>query len=105
MRLSNCPDSLFFFHVSIHASVKDATLPIDIDLGDLVVSIHASVKDATFLNGTGNVQIEVSIHASVKDATLVPYANVMMDNSFNPRICKRCDSMFVKSFIDDTFKL
>ena len=24
---------------------------------------------------------------------------------FNPRICKRCDSMFVKSFIDDTFKL
>ena len=26
-------------------------------------------------------------------------------DSFNPRICKRCDSMFVKSFIDDTFKL
>ena len=24
---------------------------------------------------------------------------------FNPRICKRCDSMFVKNFIDDTFKL
>ena len=27
------------------------------------------------------------------------------ESSFNPRICKRCDSMFVKSFIDDTFKL
>ncbi len=31
---------------------------------------------------------------------------ISADNTgFNPRICKRCDSMFVKSFIDDTFKL
>ena len=28
-----------------------------------------------------------------------------LQGCFNPRICKRCDSMFVKSFIDDTFKL
>ena len=34
------------------------------------------------------------------------YANTTVDPpGFNPRICKRCDSMFVKSFIDDTFKL
>ena len=29
----------------------------------------------------------------------------MVLTGFNPRICKRCDSMFVKNFIDDTFKL
>ena len=70
---------------------------------------------------------QVSIHASVKDATsnrhsLRGYVNSFnprickrcdsehihtkdVDIRFNPRICKRCDSMFVKSFIDDTFKL
>ena len=31
--------------------------------------------------------------------------DLMRELGFNPRICKRCDSMFVKSFIDDTFKL
>ena len=55
--------------VSIHASVKDATLPISRVVVPRLVSIHASVKDATtraqefFRNAT------VSIHASVKDAT------------------------------------
>ena len=29
----------------------------------------------------------------------------LLNFGFNPRICKRCDSMFVKNFIDDTFKL
>ena len=47
----------------------------------------------------------VSIHASVKDATQATYPYVLPPYRFNPRICKRCDSMFVKSFIDDTFKL
>ncbi len=46
----------------------------------------------------------VSIHASVKDAT-VGILKGGKNHGFNPRICKRCDSMFVKSFIDDTFKL
>ena len=47
----------------------------------------------------------VSIHASVKDATQARIFQTRHNGSFNPRICKRCDSMFVKSFIDDTFKL
>ena len=47
----------------------------------------------------------VSIHASVKDATKLINADINGAIGFNPRICKRCDSMFVKSFIDDTFKL
>gem|GEM_PF-2945787 len=46
----------------------------------------------------------VSIHAFVKDATKVCVYR-FRQVGFNPRICKRCDSMFVKSFIDDTFKL
>ena len=111
--------------VSIHASVKDATLAIirfcsmasfnprickRCDYTDEFcdpfkrVSIHASVKDATSLRNFIMFRSFVSIHASVKDATVgtqgkAPYP------CFNPRICKRCDSMFVKSFIDDTFKL
>ena len=47
----------------------------------------------------------VSIHASVKDATNIKRGYLTFFFSFNPRICKRCDSMFVKNFIDDTFKL
>ena len=69
------------------------------------VSIHASVKDATsFVIIIAN-PLEVSIHASVKDATDYHLISFQIHSSFNPRICKRCDSMFVKSFIDDTFKL
>ena len=51
------------------------------------------------------IQVMVSIHASVKDATLWSLFFKVLPMRFNPRICKRCDSMFVKSFIDDTFKL
>ena len=71
-----------------------------------IVSIHASVKDATLpepIRMASNSDI-VSIHASVKDATQF-YIHIAPPFRFNPRICKRCDSMFVKSFIDDTFKL
>ena len=56
--------------VSIHASVKDATLQSWSNYKPHTVSIHASVKDATaplFITLTYN---PVSIHASVKDATL-----------------------------------
>ena len=76
--------------VSIHASVKDATLWDDDVNGVHYVSIHASVKDATTSAGFTlptscfnprvregrdssllgcSVQLSVSIHASVKDAT------------------------------------
>ena len=56
-------------HVSIHASVKDAT---DCPRGGCRaahVSIHASVKDATYSCRQFFRVLSVSIHASVKDAT------------------------------------
>ena len=55
--------------VSIHASVKDATiLPLYLKIIDMV-SIHASVKDATIGSAYIRARKDVSIHASVKDAT------------------------------------
>ena len=36
-------------------------------------------------------KIGVSIHASVKDATNSALLAFIRTNSFNPRICKRCD--------------
>ena len=55
--------------VSIHASVKDATLPFIISEQIGFVSIHASVKDATEKHEGALGSPRVSIHASVKDAT------------------------------------
>ena len=55
------------------------------------VSIHASVKDATVLFLPFYEQVLVSIHASVKDATLPGLLPVQSTPCFNPRICKRCD--------------
>ena len=56
--------------VSIHASVKDATSAcLDSSIFSKCVSIHASVKDATEHVNLLKAQISVSIHASVKDAT------------------------------------
>ena len=55
--------------VSIHASVKDATLVTRMLFASASVSIHASVKDATVLDKEAYNKIKVSIHASVKDAT------------------------------------
>ena len=37
------------------------------------VSIHASVKDATVRETDAKVNLSVSIHASVKDATLYSF--------------------------------
>ena len=80
-----------FTPVSIHASVKDATVPNDV-FGNLFdVSIHASVKDATVIWLHNPCLVTVSIHASVKDATKFP-ALVRAIPGFNPRICKRCDA-------------
>ena len=78
----------------------------------IMVSIHASVKDATVayfpccctsfsfnprickrcdqFRGFSYKEIIVSIHASVKDATHHFIPNNRR-SSFNPRICKRCD--------------
>ena len=54
--------------VSIHASVKDATIGSVYIRSRRDVSIHASVKDATS-TGSNGAKETVSIHASVKDAT------------------------------------
>ena len=55
--------------VSIHASVKDATVVVLVLPTFVLVSIHASVKDATLLSILQLLMRTVSIHASVKDAT------------------------------------
>ena len=60
-----------------------------------LVSIHASVKDATDTIVFPLPSTNVSIHASVKDATNGAIANVFGCESFNPRICKRCDSILL----------
>ena len=77
--------------VSIHASVKDATMFTLILRLLVVVSIHASVKDATDEDGNAFKVDFVSIHASVKDATFRVQKVTMLYIRFNPRICKRCD--------------
>ena len=56
--------------VSIHASVKDATIGSAYIRARKDVSIHASVKDATPIFSNARESHFVSIHASVKDATL-----------------------------------
>ena len=56
-------------NVSIHASVKDATISMWDILDNFTVSIHASVKDATSAPSSSSSGKGVSIHASVKDAT------------------------------------
>ena len=56
------------------------------------VSIHASVKDATVSGLSITPSDIVSIHASVKDATTGCLFAVKSSNGFNPRICKRCDT-------------
>ena len=73
MRLEEYADNLQAKEVSIHASVKDATLFFRFVLNELKVSIHASVKDATIKDSDLELVVSVSIHASVKDAT---YENV-----------------------------
>ena len=106
---------MIYDEVSIHASVKDATLRFAVFLNiqnrfnprickrcdfhpifahrQRAVSIHASVKDAT--QGDEDVPAFqlVSIHASVKDATRRNCFSPGDQPCFNPRICKRCDDI------------
>ncbi len=88
-----------YLSVSIHASVKDATMMAVVPDDLLCVSIHASVKDATAGSFQSSSLSSVSIHASVKDATDSQRPNISM-TCFNPRICKRCDFMKVLSRIN-----
>ena len=77
--------------VSIHASVKDATVG-ESGYGYVKVSFNPRIckrcdrKDEILSNPS-----LVSIHASVKDATFSVYSACALVNCFNPRICKRCD--------------
>ena len=87
---------LIFFFVSIHASVKDATFSKVTSPLSTIVSIHASVKDATYIRYADIICKKVSIHASVKDATENAIKFFFHTSSFNPRICKRCDSVWTK---------
>ena len=91
MRLIQKAWSYFQIDVSIHASVKDATLSLSTSYLYLLVSIHASVKDATYAHSVSHQILFVSIHASVKDATFLTPDTPCFLIGFNPRICKRCD--------------
>ena len=62
---------------------------------DARVSIHASVKDATLQSSNDFANITVSIHASVKDATQPSRSYALYIDCFNPRICKRCDRKLI----------
>ena len=71
MRPKRYAFTVFVSLVSIHASVKDATILINNSSINSSVSIHASVKDATDGEGISVDFTQVSIHASVKDATMI----------------------------------
>ena len=90
-------------NVSIHASVKDATVVHLHCPSSVIVSIHASVKDATFAKSFLSSCVKVSIHASVKDATF-QYGMAKLGMGFNPRICKRCDDIAVGSIAQKVFQ-
>ena len=66
---------------------------------NLIVSIHASVKDATILLIELKYSTFVSIHASVKDATNLCSAISTYVSCLNPRIRKGCDEVV----FDDLF--
>ena len=103
MRLFGTIERIGETRVSIHASVKDATLRSASTLNSGGFNPRIC-KRCDFFRGVLPRLEDVSIHASVKDAT--PLLHLYpVGLCFNPRICKRCDSMFVKNFIDDTFKL
>ena len=57
MRLAVMYGNLLSTKVSIHASVKDATIVMRDNRIEKIVSIHASVKDATEEQGMGIVRV------------------------------------------------
>ena len=56
--------------ISIHASVKEATVSKSREEIQRNISIHASVKEATLYWSNLLDEIMISIHASVKEATV-----------------------------------
>ena len=77
--------------VSIHASVKDATPPATGVAGAFGVSIHASVKDAT-AGGNDKIKTNGSFNPRIcKRCDSEVYSACALVNCYNPRICKRCD--------------
>ena len=78
MRLDEDGNAYKVDFVSIHASVKDATLWDYCIPFEGNVSIHASVKDATKALDFDRIYIRVSIHASVKDATSIQVLTYFM---------------------------
>ena len=73
---------MILFKVSIHASVKDATVVLFSQDHQAKVSIHASVKDATCIALEAHFFKRVSIHASVKDATFLNYLSSVKVEKF-----------------------
>ena len=71
--------------VSIHASVKGATLGRLTLESVFRVSIHAPVKGATDVRPKTWTVVHVSIHAPVKGATRVTAWLMPVRTSFNPR--------------------
>ena len=86
--LHSCSKGCFNPRICKRCDVSDTNYRV----GFSFVSIHASVKDATTSGFIDFSKTAVSIHASVKDATLVQLWVLLLPWSFNPRICKRCDS-------------
>ena len=79
-----------FYPVSIHASVKDATL-ICVCSGSVKSFNPRICKRCDIVSRPQVLILDVSIHASVKDATSTNPSGPRLDLCFNPRICKRCD--------------
>ena len=114
MRLPRLCLFLSRFRISIHASARDATDPLQrqIDMLQIFqsthpqgmrrsdrqriqmamdISIHASARDATGSSAIIWSRHRISIHASARDATRVCRRPLMTTKDFNPRIRKGCD--------------
>ena len=78
--------------ISIHAPMKDATIPRKKLIFDVVISIHAPMKDATPFFFTFFAHSTISIHAPMKDATDTRLDFPWLSFYFNPRTHEGCDT-------------
>ena len=69
------------------------------------VSIHAPVKDATSLVWCTNLSSSGFNPRTRKGCDLVAAVSLLAIYGFNPRTRKGCDSMFMESFIDNIFSI
>ena len=72
--------------ISIHASVKEATRFSFLLHQPIEISIHASVKEATSFSWNWLRFKTISIHASVKEATVLVLQPYILHSDFNPRL-------------------